>query len=272
MGEGEETPAGVERTGSRRTRHASSPRDDDSASCQGSDQEASSPKRGRVARSTAKPVRACDGGSRPGAARKARPLTETRIRNIAEAYVGDRECSRQMLRDVLVRRLDRFLRGGATEDATSERSRVLPLIEAEIDRLVGAGLIDDARFAEMKARSGLSAGRGARRILTDLRQKGITDSLAEDALREASREVTGTLGRDDVDDDEVCRSAEWEAAETFARKKRFGPWRLSPMPECPREAAKTWRREASSMARRGFSLDLIRQVLDREPEEDQDPL
>lgn len=194
-------------------------------------------------------------------------LTPERIRSIAEHYVASRECSRAMLRDVLVRRLDRRLYGVPEDEAGPERALSMEAIEAEIDRLVAAGVIDDARYAEMKARSAFARGLATRRILQDLARKGIAEETAEDALAAARREITGTCGRELADDD-VAEAAEWEAAETFARKKRIGPWRAVDMPEDHAGRRKLWAREAGKMARAGFDVDVIRQVLDREPEED----
>ncbi|HVG47000.1 MAG TPA: RecX family transcriptional regulator [Rubellimicrobium sp.] len=198
---------------------------------------------------------------------EARPLTEARIRNIAEHYVGQRESSAQMLRQVLERRLVRRLRTLGPEAAAEEREAVLPLIEAEVARLQAAGVIEDARYAEMKARSALSSGRGSRRILRDLGQKGVTGLAAQQALLEAAREVAGVFD-DAAEPTEVLRAAELEAAEVFARKRRLGPYRAAALPEARSERSKAWSREAAAMARAGFSVDTIRKVLDREPEAD----
>lgn len=200
----------------------------------------------------------------------ARAMTQQRIRNIAEHYVASRECSEGMLRDCLERRLEKRLRSLDPEEAMREAAQARDLIAAEIKRLVSAGLISDSRYAEMKVRSGLGAGRGRRRIMMDLASKSIAKDVAEAALLEASRELTGTLGRDDVDDNEVEASAEWEAAETFARKKRYGPYRSEELPDDRVAAMKIWRKEASAMARRGFGFDIIRGILDREPDGDDD--
>ena len=70
-----------------------------------------------------------------------------------------------------------------------------------------------------------------------------------------------------VESGDVLRAAEVEAAETFARKKRFGPYRVQPLPEDSSSRAKVWRREAGAMARAGFGVDTIRRVLDQEPDD-----
>jgi regulatory protein len=195
-----------------------------------------------------------------------RPLTPERIRNIAEHYVGQRESSAAMLREVLERRLRRHLRSLDPEAGAEEEARVRPLIEAEVRRLEEAGLVQDARYAEMKARAGFASGRGMRRILRDLGQKGVEGETAKGAILDAAREFVDAP--DEAEDPgEVLRAAEMEAAETFARKKRFGPYRSEPLPEDSGGRAKIWRREAGAMARAGFGVDTIRRVLDQPPEE-----
>lgn len=170
-----------------------------------------------------------------------------------------------MLRAVLERRLNTRVRDLDPEAAERERLQAGALFSAEIARLVGTGLIDDARYAEMKIRTGIARGLGSRRIALDLASRGVEQQAIEDAFREARREAIGALGRD-IDDEEVARSAEWEAAETFARKKRIGRFREMPLPKDFPERQKTWRREAGKMARAGFDPDLIRQILDQEPD------
>ncbi|WP_210530401.1 regulatory protein RecX [Rubellimicrobium arenae] len=198
------------------------------------------------------------------AAGGAKPLTAARIRNIAEHYVGQRESSARMLRDVLERRLLRRLRTLDPEAAAEERAIAQPLIDAEIERLKDAGVIQDARYAEMKARTALSSGRGTRRILRDLARKGVEGDTAQEALLGAAREVADAP--DGADRAEVLQAAELEAAERFAQKRRIGPYRAEPLPDPWPERSKIWRREAGAMARAGFGADVIRRILDREPE------
>ncbi len=211
-----------------------------------------------------KPASRQDRATGPKAGRK---MTAARIHNIAEHYVTTREASQAMLRGVLSRRLWKRCAGLDAEAAELERQEAEPLIEAEILKLVKAGFVDDSRFAEMKARSWLHSGRGTRRIAMDLAQKGVAKEVIEDAITEAARELTGVLSSD-LPEDEILRSAEDEAADAFAKKKKVGRYRRQPMPEDRMEAAKLWRREAAAMARAGFSMDLIRQTLDQPPDED----
>ena len=203
---------------------------------------------------------------REGRTAKAKPLTAARLRNIAEHYVGQRESSAAMLREVLERRLRRQVRGLDPDVAAEEEAVLRSLIEAEVARMEGAGLVQDARYAEMKARAAFASGRGMRRILRDLGRKGVENDTARGAVLEAAREIVEAQG-DATEAGDVLRAAEIEAAETFARKKRFGPHRGQPLPEDSQARAQVWRREAGAMARAGFGVDTIRRVLDREPEE-----
>jgi regulatory protein len=198
-----------------------------------------------------------------------RQMTQSRVRNIAEYYVSQRDCSQHMLRTMLTNRLRRR---GFTQDAeTAEQEKIEAevIFEAEIKRLVDLGVIDDARYAEARSRTWLGQGRAQRRILMDLQRKGIDADTAQVALGEAARETTGQYS-EDVSDEHVAETAEWEAAETLARKKRIGPYRTTPAPKGRDELAKLWRREAGKMARAGFGIDIIRQILDREPEQDEE--
>ena len=58
-----------------------------------------------------------------------------------------------------------------------------------IDRLIELGLIDDARFALVYARSRFAAGFGTRRVSAELKERGVEDALAKEAIHEASGDV-----------------------------------------------------------------------------------
>ena len=74
---------------------------------------------------------------------------------------------------------DRLKRRGVSEE----------LIEQTCERLVELGLLDDRRFAETLARDRIEFGRkGAHRIRTELRRKGVAQPLIDHALAEAGGE------------------------------------------------------------------------------------
>ncbi|MGF1554326.1 MAG: RecX family transcriptional regulator [Paracoccaceae bacterium] len=199
-------------------------------------------------------------------------MTPARLRAIAEAYVAEREASREMLRAVLRRRVRGALDADVALDDEARGAALDPLheaIEAEIARLVALGLVDDARYAAMKARRGYAMGRGARRIARDLKRKGIDEDTARAALDAAAREPLeraadepGPLADRQASERDA---AEHAAALRHARRRRLGPFREAPPPEDRDAALRLRRREAGSLARAGFSAAVARAVLDLDP-------
>lgn len=104
-------------------------------------------------------------------------ITPDIARERALAIVGYRERSSSELRQALL-------------DEGFERT----VVDALVARFVELGLVDDARFAGMYARSRLSAGRGKRLVLRELVSKGIDAETAAQAVDSVS------------DTDEVARA------------------------------------------------------------------
>ncbi len=109
------------------------------------------------------------------------------------------------------------------------------IIEELLGRLERVGLVDDAAFATALVNTRTKvARRGSRRIRAELREKGVPDELAEEAL----------AGVDPQD--------ELAAAMEFAAKKVRSMTALDP--------AVARRRLYGALARRGFGSDVVRQV------------
>lgn len=190
-----------------------------------------------------------------------KPMTESRIRNISEYYVSQREASSGMLRDMLHRRAYAWLQTLDDGEIAEKQSEFSDRVEAQIAKLIESGLIDDKRYAELKARSARSSGKGSRRIAIDLAKKGISPDLIADAIAAADAEIIDT-----EDPDIIAEESERASAEKLAQKKRLGPFRQKPLPSDPLERAKIWKREAGVLARAGYGMDIIRHILDREPD------
>jgi regulatory protein len=202
----------------------------------------------------------------PGAGKKMRnekPMTESRIRNITEYYLSQRDASTDMLRQMLVRRAYAWLKSLNEEERYKQEAEFKANVENRIAELVDNGLVCDKRYALQKVRSMRASGKGARRIQLDLSKKGLTAELIQDAISEVDAETVSIDDRD-ISAEESDRAA----AENLARKKRIGPYRLKPTPQDHAEKTKLWRREAGVLSRAGYGLDIIRDILDREPEED----
>lgn len=195
--------------------------------------------------------------------KKARQPTMARMRNIALYQISQRELSQQGLRDILTRRMIRWLNRLEPESAAEHRPLIIDNMEALIKEVVKDGMIDDRRYAEMKARGWRGRGWGSRRIEMELRKKGIGPEDTDDAIRAVDSEEL------DIEEDDVLRDeSERLAAERLAQKKRIGPFRREPAPEDRLEAGKLWRREAGVLARAGFGMDIIHDILSRPPEEE----
>jgi regulatory protein len=203
--------------------------------------------------------------SQPKHPKNEKPMTASRINNIAEYYISQRESSTGMIREMFHRRAVAWLRTLSHEERPALEAEFLENVEAKISNLVESGFIDDARFAEMKARSWRNSGHGSRRIAIDLAKKGISRNLIQDAIAAADTEIVrNTIG----DENAIGEESEHIAAETLAQRKRLGPYRTKLTPTDRTEKMKLWRREAGVLSRAGFGLDIIIKILDREPEGD----
>ncbi len=117
----------------------------------------------------------------------------------------------------------------------------VPADEAEtvIQRLLGAGLLDDERYALGYARSKLvGQGSSVRRISQELARKGVSTELSKQAIEQV------------VIDEEIDTRA---VVERVARKKLASMGDLEPVV--------LRRRLFAFLARRGYEMDEIREVV-----------
>jgi len=168
-----------------------------------------------------------------------RKATATYLENKALYYLARFASSREGLRQVLMRAVLRSARHHGTDPEAGRRD-----VEALLDRFVRSGLIDDAVYAQGRARSLRERGLAGRTIRLRLRQKGVADEIAEAAL--------GGV------DDEAPGDAELAAAAAFARRRRLGPFRP------PAARAEQRDRDLAIMARAGFGYAICRSVVEAE--------
>ncbi|AUX19790.1 hypothetical protein SOCEGT47_002430 [Sorangium cellulosum] len=132
-----------------------------------------------------------------------------------------------------------------------EKGEPPELAATAIARLTANGLLDDARFAEAMARSGVvGKPRSRRRIAHDLARKGVARDVADAAIRQ----VMADEGTD-----------ERAVAERAARKKLRSLARLDPREQRQKLHA--------FLARQGYAPDVVRRtlhaVLDAPPPDDE---
>lgn len=112
-------------------------------------------------------------------------------------------------------------------------------VDAVVQRLLGAGLLDDDRYALSYARSKLTAaGSSRRRVQQELERKGVPASVARDAVDQVM-----------VDEEIDTRSV----VERVARRKLISMGDLDPVVRR--------RRLYAFLARRGHELDEIQSVI-----------
>ena len=173
---------------------------------------------------------------------KTPPALQARLREAALAYLERYESSVQSVRRTLRRRVERWAR----KDDVPVAEGAYEAIEAVIEDLRRAGLLDDSRYAGMKARSLFNGGRSGRAIGAYLASRGVAASVIGEAL-ESRAEESGNPDEADL-----------EAARRFARKKRLGPHRP------PEQRAEKRERDMAALGRAGFSWSIARSVVDEE--------
>jgi len=125
------------------------------------------------------------------------------------------------------------------------------VVEACVADLAAKGFVDDAAFAASFVRDRVRGRpRGSRRLVQELRAKGVSAATADRAVQE-------TLADEDVTELELAR----DAAEAWARRA-FGDGGVARAPKDPEERLAAKRRLYGYLARRGFAGEAIRTVMD----------
>ena len=165
-----------------------------------------------------------------------RKLSQTYLERAAFHYLGRYSSSVKNLRRILERKATRRLEEG--EKLVAEH---YDWIDAVIVKCENYGYVSDEAYAKSKVKAMHGSGKSKRGIIAALMAKGV--------------------GRDDIDtafenlDIEDGHDPDSFAADKYARKRRFGPYRQKQADD------DKLRKEAASMARAGFSYDIIKQAL-----------
>lgn len=165
-----------------------------------------------------------------------KPLKSAELRALALHYVSRYATTRAKLATYLSRKVNE--RGWDDEKS--------PNIVGLVTEFAEAGYIDDAAFAEARARAFVRRGYGERRLGQDLFASGIEDS-------------------DSVIARETMSDGAFDAAFNFARRRRIGPF--------ANEAAspETRQKQLAAFLRAGHRFELARRFVDAEPGDDIGP-
>ncbi|MBU8540764.1 RecX family transcriptional regulator [Falsiroseomonas tokyonensis] len=178
------------------------------------------------------------------------PPGEARLREAAVAHLARHAATEAGLRRVLQRRVDRWARAAEAFGMTE----IAPLVAAAKQaaalvarQMAATGTVDDAAFAESRARRLLRSGRSRRATLAHLAQKGVAAETAAAALPEGE-------------------AAEIDAALALCRRRRLGPFGEA---EAPPEARL---KALATLARAGFARGTAETALRMDPDEAEDRL
>ena len=185
-----------------------------------------------------------DRDSVPNQRRGPRKATPKYLRNAALYYLERYASSSGHLRRLLLAKVARSARAYGADpgiDAEFDAEAGAAAVEALIAELLGAGLLDDARYAGERALVLHRRGASARAIRAGLMAKEIEAGDIERALaglREAAAEP------------------ELAAALAYARRRRLGPYRAAGARADLRE------KDLAALGRKGFGYDLARRVIE----------
>ena len=166
--------------------------------------------------------------------RQKKPLDASRLEEMALAYVARFATSAAKLERYLQRKLRE--RGWEGQEDGEEG----PDIAGMVARYVERGYVDDAVYARAKAGDLLRRGYGGRRVKQALGEAGIGESVADNVAPAEYQART--------------------AAMHLARKRRFGPFAVTPPDNEKRE------KQIAAMLRAGHTFDHVRSVLDANDE------
>ncbi len=173
-------------------------------------------------------------------------ITPTSLDNAALFYLQRFASSAANLRRVLLRRIDKAARLMEDEEAAEAlRTQGSDWVEALIERYRRSGLLDDATYAEARARSLHRRGAPLKAIAQGLRIKGVDADTASETLDRLREEHP---------------DADLSAALAFARRRRLGPFRPAELRAQHRD------KDLAAMGRAGFSYELARKVVEMEEE------
>ena len=165
-----------------------------------------------------------------------------RLRNSAMSYLARYEVSEFQFKNTMKRKLSYF-ENNLNE---SEKDKLINQIKLE---MVSSRFIDDHRFAETKVRTIRRQGGSKRLIFAKLNEKGISKDVIQSALNTV---------------DANHENAEIIAAVNFIKKKNIGVFYNNQKIGNKIDNHTLKDKWYGALARRGFSLEIVKKVLDIE--------
>ena len=173
--------------------------------------------------------------TKPEKQKRLKKITKDRLKNIGLYYLERFESSVQNLRDVLKKRVEQY----AYHNPDFDKVTAYGWIEELLSDFQKLNYINDERYANIKVKDYLLAGKSARYIKTKLKTKGISEDIA-DSLIEAQ-------GYDQE-----------ELALKLARKRKIGPYRSN-----EQEQKENKQKDMGILLRAGFDYDIVCHILNQ---------
>lgn len=161
-------------------------------------------------------------------------ITQQRLKNIALYYLKRFDSSVENLRGVLKKRVLLYAR----ENPDFNKNEAYVWIEEILKDFERLQYLDDRRFAEIKVRSYLAAGKPARYIQNKLKEKGIAENVVSSLLQEQEYNPLAM-------------------ALKLEKRKKTGPFRQN-----EEERRQNRQKDLGVLVRAGFDYDTALEALD----------
>jgi len=171
--------------------------------------------------------------------KKTKKITKERLKNIGLYYLERFETSVQNLRDVLKRRINKY----AFENPDFDKNEAYAWVEEILGSFENCGYVNDKRYAQMKVKDYLSAGKSVRYIKAKLFSKGIDENTIETIVESQDYDAMSATLR-------------------FAAKKHIGPYRTN-----TNERDLFKKKDMACLLRAGFDYDDVCEVLNMKGEQ-----
>jgi regulatory protein len=176
--------------------------------------------------------------------RTPRKITQSYLHNAGLYYLERFAASEKHFKRVIRRKIKR----SCAHHTEQNYEACLDMLETVAKRFVEVGLLNDELYTQGVVRALRRKGKSARFILGKLREKGIESDFARPYLE----------AEDNARADKSI-SADLAAAQTYARKKKLGPYARPLKPQD--DPDKIYKRHLGALARAGFSYDVAKRVL-----------
>lgn len=165
--------------------------------------------------------------------------TKTRLRNIALYYLERFESSKDNLRIVLRRRIDKYV--FANKEYNPEEAYIW--VDEIVEECAQHNFVNDERFTNLKINAYLKSGKSRRYIEQKLKQKGIDNKTINQSF-------------------EDIEYSEFDVALNFARKKKIGKFRENKEMQIANR-----QKDLAALVRAGFDYDIAKDIITPDIEE-----